>query len=380
MKVLYLIDTLNGYGAEKSIVQIAIELKDVTPVFVHLYVGEKLKPELVKSGIKVYSLNIVSGHGFNKALQLLIPIIEKEKPQIIHTTLFRADMVGRKLKKKYPNLLLVGSFVSNSYGKKRYNNLSLISKIKLYSTQIRDRMSSKGVDFFICNSNAVMNSNIKALGVDQNKVEVIPRGRNLNKISGTKDEKLKIELGLKNKKIFLNVGRLIQSKGQLDLIIAFKALIDQHPDNILIIAGEGPYRQQLEKEIYMSNLKNKVILLGYRDNIPSLLSMADFFVFPSYFEGLPGALIEAIVAKKACIVSDIPENKECFPEEGAFFFPPGNVSALSFALEEALLYNHWEKKIEASFVYAEENFNILKISKRYEFFYKKALEKFNIEA
>lgn len=375
MKVLYLIDTLDGYGAEKSIVQIAIKMKEVTPVFVHLYKGEMLKPYLIDSGIKVYSLNIQSGHDYKKALQMLPPIIEKEKPQIIHSTLFRADMVGRKIKKLFPNLILVGSFVSNSYGTERYGNLSLVSKLKLFSTQIKDWLSSNEVDYFICNSNAIMKSNIKALGIQEEKIKVIYRGRHFKDFQTSNTEnKIRNELPLSNNKVFLNVGRLIKSKGQLDLIEAFKKFLEKNPANILLLAGEGPLRPQLEKKINKLGLKNKVFLLGYREDIPHLLEITDFFIFPSYFEGLPGALIEAIIAKKPAIVSDIPENKECFPKGGALFFPPGDIVVLTSKMNEAVESKAWQERIESSYNYAGDNFNIINISKQYEQFYRKIIK------
>ncbi|UJH91327.1 hypothetical protein LZ575_00540 [Antarcticibacterium sp. 1MA-6-2] len=82
MKVLYLIDTLEGYGAEKSIVQIAVNMEEVTPVFIHLYNGDKLKSVLTKAGIGVYSLNISSAYGYKLALKKIPAIIER-KNQIL---------------------------------------------------------------------------------------------------------------------------------------------------------------------------------------------------------------------------------------------------------------------------------------------------------
>lgn len=376
MKVLYLIDTLEGYGAEKSIVQIALNMTGVSPVFIHLYKGDKLKPILINKGIPVYSLNISTAYGYTKAIEQLLPLIEKENPDIIHSTLFRAEMISRKIKRIYPDKILIGSFVSNSYGKKRYANLSVLSKIKLLTTQLKDRMTADKVDYFICNSKAIKMSNIKALGISEEKIKVIYRGRSFLdfKQERLQIQRLREEWGLESKKIFLHVGRLIKSKGQLDLLHSFQKLVQQHPEAVLIIAGEGPLSKALLKKIKILKLEEHVYLLGYREDIPELLTLSDFFVFPSYFEGLPGALIEAIISRKPAIVSDIPENRECFSDGGALFFTPGNKEELLEKMEEALNYNDWEIRVEQSFSYAEQNFNIQKISKDYETFYKSILE------
>lgn len=128
MKVLFIIDSLKGYGAEKSIVEIAIRFTRVQPVFVHLFKGNDLSSVLVSYNINVYALNITSKYKFKNAVKRIIPIIQKEDPDIIHSTLFQADMVARHLKNKFPEILLVGSLVSNSYSQLRFSQLNLISK------------------------------------------------------------------------------------------------------------------------------------------------------------------------------------------------------------------------------------------------------------
>ncbi len=369
MKVLFLIDSLEGYGAEKSIVQIALNFEKITPVFVHFYPADKLKSSLLNAGIKVYSLN---SSEFKKTVELLLPIIQNEGPDIIHSTLFRSDMIARRIKRFFPYLILVGSFVSNSYSRERYSRLSLLSKTKLFTTQIRDRITATEVDHFICNSHAIKATNMKALEIPEKKITVIYRGRGINNPRPGKEvlAELKDKLKLNDGKIFLNISRLIKSKGQLDLLKSFKLLIDEYPKNKLLIVGEGPLRQKMEEDIRILDLEKNVLLLGYREDIPELLSISDFFVFPSYFEGLPGVLIEAIIAKKPSIVSDIPENRECFSNEGALFFPPGDINVLYLKLKEAIKLKDWDKRVKNSYEFAASHFDIKNQSKEYERFYK----------
>lgn len=369
MKVLFLIDSLSGYGAEKSLVQIAINFKGVTPVFIHIYKGDNLKHFLLEKGIKVYSLNINSDYGYKQAIKLITPIIKIEQPDIIHATLFRSEIISRKLKLSFPQITLVGSFVSNSYCKRRYEQLSLLSKFKLLSTQLKDWKTSGKVDYFISNSRAIMNTNRKALNISKEKIKIIYRGRQFN--DQTIPEKfidIKKEFPIGNRIVFLNVGRLHQGKAQMDLLYAFKK-VESKMGAVLIIAGEGLMRSKLELTIKTLGLENKVFLLGYRDDITQLLAAADYFVFPSYFEGLPGALIEAIIAKTPVIASDIPENRECFPLDGALFFKSGNVDDLSSKMEEAQKSKNWNEMTESSFSYARRNFDIYNISRKYEEFY-----------
>lgn len=375
MKVLYLIDTLEGYGAEKSIVQIAVKMQEVTPVFVHIYRGDNLKISLDQAGIKVYSFNLKKNDPHSQALKLLTEVIEKEKPDVLHSTLFQADMIARKLKKLFPQIILVGSFVSNSYGKHRYSHLPFLSKLKLFSTQFRDRISADKVDYFICNSNAIKKSNMKALGISTEKIRVISRGRSFNRTGTSCSSALKNDLKLADKKVFLNVGRLHLGKGQLDLLYAFKSLSERRANLVLLIAGEGTLRKQLMQTINKLDLDEKVYLLGYREDIPELLCLADYFVFPTYYEGLPGALIEAIVAKTPVIVSSIEENKECLPQEAGLYFEPGNIKDLSLKMEQSLFIDNWEERTNLAYNKALSQFNIDIISRKYENFYTEIVSK-----
>lgn len=369
MKVLFLIDSLIGYGAEKSLLEIIIRFKNINAIVVHLFEGDQLKGKLEKNGVKVYSLNLKQSQNSRKTVKILSSIIESENPPIIHTTLFKSEMAGRELKRLYPQILLIGSFVSNSYSEFRFRQLSLINQLKLLTTQWRDKYSAGKVDFFISNSEAIKSSNAKALGINEDKIVVIYRGRNISFSSNRKNAAILRGIDLKNKRVFLNVARLQQSKGQMDLLRAFKNFHRNNSKSVLLIAGEGGFREQLERYIKENSLEKVIYLLGYRDDVSSLLAMSNFFIFPSYYEGLPGALIEAILSETPSIISNIPENKECLPENTALFFDAGNIEEIQNRMEEALRIQDWNEKTKKAKDYAILYFDINNASKQYEDFY-----------
>lgn len=369
MKVLFLIDSLIGYGAEKSLLEIIIRFKNINAIVVHLFEGDQLKGKLEKNGVKVYSLNLKQSQNSRKTVKILSSIIESENPPIIHTTLFKSEMAGRELKRLYPQILLIGSFVSNSYSEFRFRQLSLINQLKLLTTQWRDKYSAGKVDFFISNSEAIKSSNAKALGINEDKIVVIYRGRNISFSSNRKNAAILRGIDLKNKRVFLNVARLQQSKGQMDLLRAFKNFHRKNSKSVLLIAGEGGFREQLERYIKENSLEKVIYLLGYRDDVSSLLAMSNFFIFPSYYEGLPGALIEAILSETPSIISNIPENKECLPENTALFFDAGNIEEIQNRMEEALRIQDWNEKTKKAKDYAILYFDINNASKQYEDFY-----------
>jgi glycosyltransferase involved in cell wall biosynthesis len=339
VKVLYLIDTLAIGGAEKSLVDIAIHNTKIESIFITIYNGDGLVSLLKQNSIEVHQLNNSFRYKFDTVVDQLLPLIGMINPDIIHSTLFRSDIIARKVK-QYRNIPLISSFVNNTYLSERYRTLSLLGKVKLYGCQLMDKWSAKNVDLFISNSATIMETNSKALGIKKEKVKVIYRGRSSKKFDSISDQEafaLRLKLNINSDtKILLNVSRLLDRKGQLDLLKSYAEVVKKYPDTMLLFAGEGAFRATLEKTIDDLQLKEKVVLLGNVDYIPLLLKMADVFIFPSHYEGLPGALIEAMFIHKIIICSDIGENKECVSDTEAIFFKTHDIEDLTIKISMVL--------------------------------------------
>ena len=103
--------------------------------------------------------------------------------------------------------------------------------------------------------------------------------------------------------VWISVGRLEEVKNHkflIDLLHDYFADSDTH----LFILGNGSLHDDLEKQIITLNLKNKIHLLSARDDINEYYSLADFFVLPSFFEGVPTVGIEAQANGLKCLFSD----------------------------------------------------------------------------
>lgn len=123
--------------------------------------------------------------------------------------------------------------------------------------------------------------------------------------------KLRNKLGCKpNEIMILSVGSLFFRKGYDLLIKAIPTLIQQHPSLRFFVAGEGEEKGKFEKHAKDLGVEKYLFFLGHRDDVQELLQSADFFLFPTRFEGESFALLEAaeyglpIIASKA---SGIPE-------------------------------------------------------------------------
>ncbi len=106
----------------------------------------------------------------------------------------------------------------------------------------------------------------------------------------------------------LNVGRLHPQKGQIDLIKAFNKIKSKIKEN-LIIVGDGVLKNELKKLIKELNLEDRVKLTGYDDPY-KYYKNAELFVFPSYYEGHPNALLEAMKCGCAVVSYDFSGSDE----------------------------------------------------------------------
>jgi glycosyltransferase involved in cell wall biosynthesis len=370
-RILFIIDTLQTGGAEKSLLEICSRFKKYQAVFFTLFPGEELKAAFEKKGIAVKQFHFKPSYQFSKMARHIAADIQAEAPLLIHSTLFRADMVARQLKKQ-EHIPLVNSLVNNSYSRARYHSISFSQKLKLKVIQYWDAYTSHRADAFIANSDTVKQSHVQALGIAADKIQVIYRGRDAMQFSSVKQEEVEAlwqTFNTRGKTVFLNVSRLLPRKAQLDLISAFHKVYQKHSKVMLLIAGEGDYRATLQKEIQALGLSQQVLFLGNRRDIPVLLKLANYFVFPSRYEGLPGALIEAMLARTPIIASAIPENLECVSSESALLFPAGDVQALAAQMFQAMQDTDWQTRTEKAYAYALQHFEINNIAAQYEDYY-----------
>jgi len=103
---------------------------------------------------------------------------------------------------------------------------------------------------------------------------------------------------------FLHVGAFNEQKNQAFLLGAFANLHSERPNARLLLVGDGANRASCEALCNRLDIGNVVSFLGWREDIPALLSAADAFALPSLHEGLPLTIVEAQCAGLSCVVSD----------------------------------------------------------------------------
>ena len=102
----------------------------------------------------------------------------------------------------------------------------------------------------------------------------------------------KKELNLSDDFVIGHIGRFTSQKNHIFLINIFHELLKINPCSKLLLIGDGPLRPSVENYVNKLSLKDNVLFLGVRKDVPNLCMAMDFFVFPSLYEGLPVTLIE----------------------------------------------------------------------------------------
>ena len=133
------------------------------------------------------------------------------------------------------------------------------------------------------------------------------------------------------------VARLQPEKGVGDLVDAAAALRERIPGVRVVVAGDGPERERLEQRIAAAGLGGAVALLGRRGDVGDLLAAADAFCLPSWHEGVPLSVLEAMSAGLPCVATDVGGVGELLAHgEAGLLVPPRRPPALADALARVL--------------------------------------------
>jgi glycosyltransferase involved in cell wall biosynthesis len=134
-----------------------------------------------------------------------------------------------------------------------------------------------------------------------------------------------------------HVGSFRRQKNHAWFVEVAKVLAAGRPDVFFLLVGDGPLRHQVEASVKSAGLWERFRFAGERGDMPAVLVGMDTFLFPSFYEGMPRALLEAQAVGLPCVASDtISPDAAAFPE--AVNFLSLGVPAVTWALavEKAL--------------------------------------------
>lgn len=269
--------------------------------------------DLERVGVRVHHLGLRPEGDLVRAVAALWRVVRLVAPDIIHSSLYRPTIVARTVG-RLTGTRVVTTLVNTTYEPEWALDNPRLNPRKVRLVQTIDRWTARwSGGRYVAITQSVKDSAVRRIGLPPDDITVIPRGLDVegHGETGPADETAtRAALGLSGAPIILNVARLVPQKGQRYAIRAMRHVVAALPSARLYIAGEGPLRPMLEELIVAEGLQAHVTLLGDRRDIGALLRAADLFVFPSLFEGLGNAVLEALAAGKPCVVSRIPALRE----------------------------------------------------------------------
>ncbi len=195
-------------------------------------------------------------------------------------------------------------------------------------------------------------------------------------------EQKKTQLGISDKSPVIGLGvRLTEAKGISCLIQAMRKILIPFPDAVLVVAGDGEYRQPLENLVIELGMQGNVIFLGTRNDIADLLKVFNLYVLPSYSEGLPMVLLEAMASGCPIVSTDVGGVSTAVKHQvNGLLVKPKNIEELSDSIIDLLVDDNKREAfiVKGKNIFAEK-FSALKMMSKYEELYLSGFSKYNRE-
>ena len=342
IRVAHVIESLARGGAERLLVTTLAHLdrsrfdNHVFPLFDRL----DLAPEITALGVPVTCVHLRSFYDVTSGLGRLRRLLRDFQPDIVHTVLQRADIYGRVAAATARLGPIISTLHECPYNPEVFIDNPDLSRFRYGLFKQVDKATARTCnDAFIVVSRATQGNLERYFGVRGGHVRVLYSGIDLADVDRNdgRHERFRAELGIQaGELVLLNVARLFQQKGQRYLIQAMQQVVQRVPKARLLIRGDGPDLGELQALTKALGLQDHVTFLdSYRAHadILGLIRMCDVFVYPSLYEGLGIALIEALAVGRPCVSSNVGQIPEVIDEgRTGLLVPSMNPEALANAL------------------------------------------------
>jgi len=325
IKVLYLINALHVGGAERVIARTVtgLDKNRYETIVCCLWMGGAAADEIEKAGVRVINLDAKNKLDFG-ILFRLYRLLKEHKIHIIHSFLFHANMLGR----------IVGRLAGVPIILSSERTMGMESKHRL----LLNRITASLADKIVTVSEAVREFAIAKIGITPDRLVTIHNGVDLSEFlqspNSERIEEAKRELGIAPSHVVVGTaGHLEEEKGCEYLLQAAAQVSAQDGKVTFLLVGDGSQRAKLEHLAEDLGISSNVIFMGYRNDVPKILSVMDVFVLPSLYEGLPNALLEAMAACRPVVATQVGGIAEVVADgETGILVPPRDPGALAGAI------------------------------------------------
>lgn len=356
--ILFIVRTMGLGGTENVVLQLCEILSGKVNKIVVCSSGGVHEQKLQAMGIRHYVIPDVASKNPSdmlKTYQSIKSIIKKEQITIVHSHHRMAALYAELTAPS--NIIKIANAHNTFQDKKRltqfaYRNTNIVA--------VGEMVKKNLTEFFEIPDNqiSVIHNAVKPFEGTVKNIEVL--------------EKEKAEGHV----LVGNIGRLSKQKGMSYFIDAAGFVVQKHPEARFVIVGDGELKNQLNEQVRSKKMQDKILFLGYRNDIQSVMSQLDFIVLSSLWEGLPLTPIEAYSVGKTVIGTAVDGTPEIIRDGvDGYLVPPKDIHALAekitFMIENSEIKRKLEKNAKERFL---DEFSFLNMADRYSTFYKQILE------
>jgi len=346
-ELLHVIETLGSGGAERLLHTNLTYLDRArfrSSVVTIRASGDHWRAPIEALGVSVETLGVRTRRDLLGAVRELRKRVSRRGVALVHTHLWEANVVGR-LAGRLAGVPVISSIHNPDYEPAAWQAGQQGHGAKRYFFLALDRGTARiGCARMIAVSESVRESAHAYLRYPLERIDVVENPIDLDELRrpAARDRRALLhELGLPaDALVLLNVARLSPQKGLNHAIDALPRILESHPRAHLLSVGALDHREwfdSLRRRSAERGVAGHVHFLGPRRDIPDLLRACDVFVFPSLFEGLGLALIEAMAAGCVCVASALGPVTEIVRDGvDGLLVPAGDGAALARAVLQAI--------------------------------------------
>ena len=329
--ILYVIRSLEKGGTENQLITLVRHLHRKTHLC-HVFAlepGGRLQGVLNDLGVSVYSGDLNDTDFYRAPWKLLlsqlklISVIKRIRPQVVHSFLPLATSMGA-LAGRVTNVpsIITGRRALATHQERH----AILKPLDRFANALSHRVT--------VNSKAVWEDTIRRDHIDPLKLRLIYNGVDSVPFESAQSQRTAVrrQLGIKDHDpVIIVVANLIPYKGHAELIQAAKQVITKIPESMFLLAGEDRgILKDLENQVKVMGISERVMFLGQRNDIPQLLAASDLSVLASHEEGFSNVVLESMAAGLPVVATDVGGNREAVLDGvTGWLVPPGDPAAMA---------------------------------------------------
>ena len=246
---------------------------------------DRLVRDLESAGVPVHFVHVQRPQQLLRAVGTLTRLLRQMRPHVLQSFLFHANVVSALAARR--------ARVQRTFAGLR------VAEPAAWRWRLL-RLVAPRFEQFVCVSQSVAEF-VAAQGLAESKMTVIPNAVNVQQMRDRPAADLR-SLGIASeRRVILCVARLDRQKGVDWLLEQIAMVFQQLPDFDLVLAGAGPQLESICQYVNKNPWRDRVHLLGQRDDVPELMKASDLVVLPSRWEGMSNVLLEAMACRRPVV-------------------------------------------------------------------------------